>query len=133
MVYFLFGRGKKKKESPKTTGPATAEKPRAKNLQDILRELGEEIQEQTEMREAGYKPEVQAIEERSNSPLMKEQSVEDYKDVVNHNAETGKTMEFIRDEMEKGAYHPMEDMADVLEVDLRQAVIYDAILNRPYD
>jgi hypothetical protein len=127
VLYRLFGGSKKKQPEPKPQRQKQ-ERPKRPNtstpsIEDILRELSGETSKKEEPK-------------RISKPKRERKSIEivDHsKDVrvdYNHDADTGPNLKEIRKELdeEKG----LRDADDKIEFDLRQAVINDAILNRPY-
>lgn len=134
VLYLLFGRGKKSKEKgkPAQRRPQQREEKRGsgRTLEDILRKLEEEAESQFEtVAKPVRKKERINPESKSRINIVDHQNdnVADY----SHHADTGRTMAQIRAEMDRASGKDKETVG--MEVDLRQAVIYDAILNRPYD
>ena len=134
VVYLLFRKGKKSEENPnrRTRPERRAPRPRSKpvtSLEDILRRIEEEAEEyvRPEPEPAPVQPKVEkqpevVVEVAPSSGLHQDMS---------HHVNTGKNMATLRAEME--AKQNLAVDIDVMEVDLKQAVLYDAILNRPYD
>lgn len=125
ILYFVFGVGKKKKDSPKRRSPRPKSEPTTSSLEDILRELTGEAQQSKPAPE----PVPEYVEE-PEAPVEHKSIALEYKDQYVHDADTGRSMVEIREEMmeEKGL-----EEGEKISFDLRQAIINDTILNRPYD
>lgn len=125
MLYRLFSGGKKKQPEPK---PQRRKQERPKrtststpSLEDILRELSGETIKKEEP-----KPEPKPQPRRVRRPIEIVDHSNDKRIEYNHDADTGPQLKDLQPdskEVEKGIE---------VEFDLRQAVINDAILNRPY-
>ena len=126
ILYFLFGSSKKKKERPKPHHRAPKRTESTPSLEDILRELtGQQTLTKPQVEE-------QPVHELEKTQQAKPKPAEEvaYTDPLVHHARTGKPISAIRKEIrkEKG----LEVETSTTEFDLRQAVINDAILRRPY-
>lgn len=99
--------------------------PPRRSIEDILKELNSEF----EGRQAPVPPPVKATPKVEKKP-EKVIPVERYDDPVEHHVNTGKSMAEIRKEIKKEKH--MVDEEFEVDFDLTQAVINDAILNRPY-
>jgi hypothetical protein len=129
LLYRAFAPSKKKEQKPKQRPMRPKNPPRqSPNLEDILRELTGETK--------ATEPEPEFVEvptpkskSRSREKLEFEDHQYDFRPEYEHHADTGKDLKEIKQEIkeEKGISTPVAS-----EVDLRQAIIYDAILNKPY-
>ena len=119
LLYFL-SRSNKKDKKKKRTAPSPTNRPqpqqpqsqqpveKEQSLEDIFREI---------MRQQQPQPKVEVVEEKPISPAVEETVIPHVTPVVSE--KPAKSMK---------VGHDHEHLA---EVDLRQAIIYDAILNRP--
>ncbi len=131
LLYRIFAPSKKKQQKPKQR-PVQRKKPnpQSPSLEEILRELSGEPapQPKQEYKTPVAKP---VKKKKKRKKILIEDHQYDKRVEYDHNADTGMNMAEIRAEIqeEKGiATQPKE-----IEVDIEQAIIYDAILNRPYD
>lgn len=123
----MFG-GKRKQR--KTNSPQKRQKPAptqsSPSLEDILRELtGEVTKPKPEPQPVPvYEPEPEVVKKKEESKFH------DY----DHNADTGSSMAEIRQEILEEKYRDfeLEEEGKAIEFDVRQAIIQEAILNRPY-
>lgn len=129
ILYFVFGGRKKKKDSPKPRHQKPKTPESTTSIEDILRELTGETK-------ATPKPKTQAAPVKQ-TPDVKEKPLETISPEITYNADGDyahssekmkerEIIDFV--ELEKSS----EDSSSI-DFDLRQAVIYDAVLNRPYD
>lgn len=126
----MFGGRKKKKDSPKPRQrqPKTTES--TTSIEDILRELtGESATPRSEPKPR-YEPDPEPVNHREEPLETIEPEITYSKDGdYAHTSEKMRAREivdFVQLEEDE------EDRASI-EIDLRQAVIYDAILHRPYE
>lgn len=134
IAYFLFSGRKKKKDSPKRSYESPKTDTSTPSIEDILRELTGEKPSQK-----AIKPDIPAYEdvereemiwERKPTPKIKVEVDDTYVDPYEHHSDTGKSLNLIREELEEEMN--LTPKPTVVEFDLRQAIINDAILNRPY-
>jgi hypothetical protein len=130
VLYRLFSSGKKKQptskpqkrkqERPKRTSTSTP------SIEDILRELSGEPKQKEEP-----KPVPKPKQKRTRKPIEIVDHSKDLRVDYNHDADTGPSLQVLRSEMnkEKG----LDNEKVEVDFDLRQAIINEAILNRPYD
>lgn len=126
-AYYLFRPSKKdqQKQQPKRQRPQPSS---TKSLEDIMRELmGEESKAETIVEEPTKEEEVTQKMEDDYSEFMEENPYANYTGQVSD----AKKKSIISDRVTLNEEHGIEKRE--IEVDLRQAVIYDAILHRPYD
>ena len=136
ILYFVFGKGKKKKESPKPRHPRPKTSSSTPSIEDILRELtGESPQKSKPEPEPVYTPEPETpvpfepvYEGRKSLETIQPEVKKDASGDYEHSSAKMKALELV-DFVE---LDDDEDEGPSIEIDLRQAVIYDAILNRPY-
>ena len=132
VLYRLFSGGKKKQPRPK---PQKRKQDRPKrtttstpSLEDILRELSGEPAKKVEAQpEPRPKPKLK----RTRRPIEIEDHSKEILVDYNHDADTGPDIKTIRQELDEERGIKKSESSDV-EFDLRQAIINDAILNRPY-
>ena len=120
ILYFVFGRGKKTKEKPRPRRSTPQPTKNTPSLEDILKELTGELSPEPSAAE----PVREAVEEQ-----IKEEEIV-YQDPFVHDADTGPSLKEIREELLEAKHLEVQEQEK--EFDLRQAVINEAILNRPY-
>jgi hypothetical protein len=130
ILYFLFGRSKENKQTPKGTAkPAKRKAPNQNttSLEDILRELRGETTVATTQKEV--KEEVETFTPHTAKKPRKTSKIDivdhqyDFVPEYEHHADTGPKLAVIRQKI--------NDAQGAHEFDLRQAVIAQAILTRP--
>lgn len=123
LVYRAFSAGKGKEEKPKPR-PVEQKKPARKpsTIEDILRELREETMDV---------PKPQPVVQKKKAPtkIKFEDHQYDFVPEYEHHAKESKPLSKIRLEIAEDQRALPE--VDAEDFDLRQAVIYDAVLNRP--
>lgn len=131
VVYRIVAGGKKTQEKRKVK-PRTQSKPKPKpktstpSLEDILRELSGESRQQAKPIVQKPKPKKRVRQKIDIVDHSKDERIE-----YVHDANTGKSVSAIREEIleEQG----LDKSEEHIEIDLKQAIIYDAILNRPHN
>lgn len=124
LIYRAFSAGKGKEEKVKPR-PIQQKKPtkQPSSIEDILRELREEIVPEE-------KPKPVVAKKKAPSKIEIQDHQYDFRPEYEHHAKKSKSLAVIRTEIaEDQNNEPV--LLDADSVDLRQAVIYDAILNRP--
>ncbi|MBR9861433.1 hypothetical protein GYB22_11955 [bacterium] len=130
VLYFLFSRGKRKEESPNAPKPKSKKQSRPrKSLEDILKELSGEG-EFVPQPEPVVKKKPKA---RSRKKIEIHEHNEIYEDTINHDGDTGETIEILREKLESERIRRLQLEEYKRDFDLQQAVVYDAIMNKPYD
>ncbi len=129
IVYKIFGGGKKKEQKPKPR-PVLQKKTEPKRpspIEELLRELSGEP-------EAKLKPVVETVPQKSKRAKSNKIKIEDhqydFRPEYEHHADTGKDIKQIRQEMSDNKLSKSKEVKGS-GIDLKQAIIYDAILNRP--
>ncbi len=125
LVYRAFSAGKGKQEKVKPR-PVQQKKParQPSSIEDILRELREEVLPE----EPQYAPVVNKKQEPTKIKIEDHQY--DFVPEYEHHGKKGKPLSKIRLEIAEDQNMLPVDF-DTENIDLRKAVIYDAILNRP--
>lgn len=125
LVYRAFSAGKGKEEKPKPR-PVQQKKPQKQpsSIEDILRELRQEVLQE----EPEYAPVV--TKKQKPAKIKIEDHQYDFVPEYEHHGKKGKSLSKIRLEIAEDQNNVLVDF-DTDNINLRQAVIYDAILNRP--
>lgn len=126
ILYSIFGKSSKtKKQKPKSRPVAAPKQKKTTSIEDILRELSGEVKEVA-------KP----VVEKANKPkpnkrkkLNISEKEYDFRPEYEIHADTGPSVEAVKDEIDE--IRGKRPVISKGNIDLRQAIIYDAILNRP--
>ncbi|MFY0644048.1 MAG: hypothetical protein JXR19_06245 [Bacteroidia bacterium] len=119
ILYFVFGRGKKTKETSKPRKRQPQPTKNTPSLEDILKELTGESSQPTPK---------EVVPEVVLEPIEPEEPV--YEDTIVHDADTGPSIDEIRKKLQEEKKLEVQDR--VMDFDLRQAIINETVLNRPY-
>jgi type IV secretory pathway VirB10-like protein len=128
ILYFVFGRGKKKKNAPNPNRPKPAKKPSTAttSLEDILRELSGETAPKPKPKPA-TKPQPAYVAPPQPIESDPDYMAAEYNKISHHNSD--KDIATIRKEIDEATRR--ENKKVEIPFDLKDAIIYDAIMNRP--
>ncbi|MGB0851212.1 MAG: hypothetical protein ACPGTP_08185 [Bacteroidia bacterium] len=129
LLYKLVGSGKSKEQKPKqrkkpASRPQTTKK--TPSLEEILRELSGEQKPKPSPKPAPVQRQSLA-DERKKIDIVDHQY--DFRPEYEHHADTGEDIADIKEKIRREKFK--EEEVVEAEIDIRQAVIYDTILNRP--
>ncbi|MBT8326177.1 MAG: hypothetical protein KJP21_00555 [Bacteroidia bacterium] len=135
LLYKAFGSGKKKEQKPKQRPVRQKKQPKhSATLEEILKELsGESTSKPVEptVPEQSIKEYKAAKEEsRSNEKIELVDHQYDFMPEYEHHADTGPDLNEIREEIELEKLSYVEEDYRV-DINLRDAIVYETILNRP--
>lgn len=125
VLYKILGGSKAKQQKSKKTVKGQQKKRATPSIEDILRELAGETKEEA-------KPVKQSYDETQESRRTKIEVTDhqyDFRPEYEHHADTGPSVEEVLSEVDEMRNEKANEIGK--SIDLRQAVIYDAILNRP--
>ena len=124
LVYRAFsaGKGKEEKVKPRPVQQKKQTK-QPSSIEDILRELREEIVPEE-------KPKPVVAKKQAPSKITIEDHQYDFRPEYEHHGKKSKSLAVIRTEIAEDQNN-VPILIDADSIDLRQAVVYDAILNRP--
>lgn len=129
LLYKLVGSGKSKEQKPKqrkkpASRPQTTKK--TPSLEEILRELSGEQKPKPSPQPASVQQKAR-INEKKKIDFVDHQY--DFRPEYEHHADTGEDLADIKEEIRREKFEEEEVVQQ--EIDIRQAIIYDTILNRP--
>ena len=135
LIYKFFGSGKKKEQKPKQRPVREKKQPKhSATLEEILRELSGENTakpaepEVPELTVKEYKASQDDKREKKKIELVDHQY--DFMPEYEHHADTGPDMKEMRLELDSSKKAFVEDDYRV-DINLRDAIVYETILNRP--
>ena len=125
VLYKIFGGSKSKEQKPKQRTQRQSRpksNPATPSIEDILRELSGG----TKKKEPSVK---MAAPETQSKKIEIVDHQYDFRPEYEHHADTGPNLDQIKKEIKREKH--IAEKTEPVEIDLRKAVIYDAILNRP--